>query len=114
MTDRAIALTLGLLVAALSIAPAAVAKPAELAEPNCRDRYMEIDLGPVEVVSEDSCSYEVRESDDGEGPAPAATLAQSDLCDVSQKIDCEDLRDEIRRWITCPGPNPLCWNGGPR
>lgn len=71
MTNKTLIIALALLVVGLSIAPAAVAKPGGPGGPggpNCYDWYWEIDLGPVEVVSRNSCSYAVEESDDGEGP----------------------------------------------
>lgn len=112
MTKRTLIIAMGLMLVGLAISPAVAAKPP--AEPPCRDRYLEIDLGPYEIVSRDSCSYSVEESDDGEGPG-AAEPASADLpCEVDETgADCSELVDKIRPWITCPGPNPLCWNGGP-
>lgn len=47
-------------------------------------------------------------------PAAAPGAAASPGCTVDEDgADCSELEDELRRWLTCPGPNPLCWNGGP-
>ncbi len=113
MTKTPITIAMSLMLVGLALAPAAAADPSPPTEPPCKDRYWELDLGPVEVVSRDSCSYSVEESDDGEGPIPEPPAAQPGCTVDGKQVDCSELWDELEPWLYCPGPNPLCWNGGP-